>query len=183
MKRIIMMFLAVFTVTIFGLSATPIDGQYSSKTERLIYTSDEGIKNDVTMITLKNDNVLNTNDSYASGFGIVTLIGVSSDNTIYGLSVNGDIEYLDDKILNVCIFSYDANGELEDPIFDMDFTEDELLSHDSNFMVLELSSSTHKELLNACFKGDVIAMFADDEIYAIASLTGFTKGYNNPMKK
>lgn len=180
MKRIIMM-LTMFMVTIFGLSATPIDNAYSSKTERIIFTDDEGVKNDVTMITLKNDNVFNKNDSYASGFGIVTID--TFDSIVYGLSVNGDIEYLDGKTLNISIFSYDTNGELGDPLFDMDFTEDELLSHDSNFMVLELSSSTHKELLNACFNGDVIALFVDREIYAIASLTGFTKGYNKPMKQ
>ena len=64
------------------------------------------------MITLKNDNVFNKNDSYASGFGIVTLTGDAFDSTVYGLSVNGDIEYLDDKTLNISIFSYDTNGEL-----------------------------------------------------------------------
>ncbi len=48
---------------------------------------------------------------------------------------------------------------------------------------MKILLTTYGELLNACFNGDVIVLFVDREIYAISSLTGFTKGYNNPMKK
>lgn len=173
MKRIIMiMFMTLMTVTVL---ATPLDEIYPTIIQRSI---DDSM--DLSIMIFKDDIIFKTDDSYTNGIGLGSFNAEDFIGKV--LFVYGDTEYIEDQQMYAVIYNYNADGSIGDMIFDIELCEKDVQLHNDELIAFNISNNNYSKLVAACKAGDIIVFYVNDEVYAVASLTGFTKAYNNPIK-
>lgn len=176
MKRIILAMTMIMTLMTTSISATPLDKMYPTMIHRYIDDT-----SDITTIILRNGEVFNAGDSYTDGMGLGSFTAENFIGKV--LFVYGEIEDIEDQQMYVLVCNYNADGSVGDIIFSADLYEKDVQLHNDGLIAFNLSNSKYNKLVEACKAGDVLVFYVNDEIYAISSLTGFTKAYKNPVKQ
>lgn len=171
MKRIILTVVMILMAA--TISATPLDEMYPTMIQRIIDDS-----SDLTTMIFRNGNVFNSGDSYTDGIGLGSFTAEYFTGKV--LFIYGEIEYIENQQMYVLVCNYNKDGSIGDVIFDAELYEKDVQLHNNDLIAFNLSNNRYNKLLEACKAGDVIAFYVNDEIFAISSLTGFTKAYKNP---